>query len=215
MRMRAFFGGAAILGAIILWHPPAQDHDPIGSNVFGCARAGDGSVCDAVAGISKAFNTSIVPSRRVEYLPPPETPGAIDPFITQDNIDATICRPGYARSARPSYEITGPLKRQMMDAQHPGAPISAYELDHLIPISLGGAPLDKRDLWLQPRQGPSNAGDKNVLAYVLWRLVCTGQVPLKVAQYDISHDWTHAYQIYATPENIQKYHFRHGTENRD
>ncbi len=103
----------------------------------------------------------------------------------------------------------------MMDLQHPGEPMSAYELDHLIPISLGGAPLDKRDLWLQPRQGQANAGDKNVLAYVLWRLVCTGQVPLKVAQDDIRHDWTRAYQLYATPANIQKYHFRHGGRNPD
>lgn len=93
-----------------------------------------------------------------------------------------------------------------MDAQHPGELMSAYELDHLIPISLGGAPLDARNLWLQPRQGQANAGDKNVLVYVLWRLVCTGQVPLKVAQHDIRHDWTRAYQVYATPANIQKYH---------
>jgi hypothetical protein len=103
----------------------------------------------------------------------------------------------------------------MMDAQHPGEPISAYELDHLIPISLGGAPLDARDLWLQSRRGPMNAGDKNVLAYVLWRLVCTGQVPLKAAQYDISHDWIRAYELYATPANIRKYHFRHGEQGRD
>jgi len=102
-----------------------------------------------------------------------------------------------------------------MADQRPGEPLSAYELDHLIPISLGGAPFDARDLWLQPRRGPMNADDKNVLAYVLWRLVCTGQVPLKVAQYDISHDWTHAYQLYATPANIRKYHFRHDEQGRD
>ncbi|WP_457355354.1 hypothetical protein [Sphingomonas sp. UYP23] len=102
-----------------------------------------------------------------------------------------------------------------MDAQHPGEATADFELDHLIPISIGGAPLDMRDLWLQPRQAQANAGDKNVLAYVLWRLVCTHQVPLKIAQHDISHDWTRAYQPYATPENIQKYHFRHTEQDRD
>ncbi len=101
------------------------------------------------------------------------------------------------------------------DAQHPGEPMAAYELDHLIPISLGGAPLHRRDLWLQPRSGEANAGDKNVLAYVLWRLVCEHQVPLRTAQRDISRDWTRAYQIYATPENVAKYHFRHRDGDRD
>ena len=103
----------------------------------------------------------------------------------------------------------------MMDSQHPGEAMADYELDHLIPISIGGAPLDPRGLWRQPRGGQANAGDKNVLAYVLWRLVCTHQVPLATAQREISHDWTRAYQLYATPENIAKYHFRHAEEQRD
>ena len=84
-----------------------------------------------------------------------------------------------------------------------------YELDHLIPIAIGGAPLNVRDLWLQPRRGQANAADKNVLAYVLWRLVCEHRVPLQTAQRDISRDWTSAYQLYATPENIARYHFHH------
>lgn len=102
-----------------------------------------------------------------------------------------------------------------MDRHHPGEPMADYELDHLIPISVGGAPLDHRDLWLQPRHGRANAGDKNVLAYVLWRLVCTRQLPLEVAQRAISHDWTRAYEIYATPENVARYHFRHGGQDSD
>lgn len=204
-----------MLGVIVLWHHPGSDHGPVGADTLGCTSTGDGSVCDAVSGISKALKTSMLPPLHPELLPPPGTPGAIDPAVTQDNIDDTICRPGYARSVRPAYVITGPLKRRMMDVEHPGEPMADYELDHLIPISIGGAPLDKRDLWLQPRQGQANAGDKNVLAYVLWRLVCTHQVPLATAQHEISHDWTRAYQLYATPENIRKYHFQHPEEQRD
>jgi hypothetical protein len=215
MRLRALLGGAAILGAIFLWHRPTLDHGAAGSNPLGCTATNDGSICDAVVGISKAIHSPLFSANHVALLPPSETPGAIDPAISQANIDDTICLPGYARSARPSYAITGPLKRRMMDAQHPGEAMADYELDHLIPISIGGAPLDKRDLWLQPRQGQANAGDKNVLAYVLWRLVCTHQVPLQTAQHDISHDWTRAYQLYATPANIEKYHFRHSEEQRD
>ncbi|MGY2734660.1 hypothetical protein [Sphingomonas sp. UYP23] len=215
MRARAILGGAAILGAIVLWYRPALDHGAAGSNPLGCATTNDGSVCDAVVGLSQAMHSPLLAANRAAFLPPPETPGAVDPAITQENIDDTICRLGYARSARPAYSITGPLKRRMMDAQHPGQRMADYELDHLIPISIGGAPLDMRDLWLQPREGQANAGDKNVLAYVLWRLVCTHQVPLQTAQHEISHDWTRAYQLYATPENIAKYHFRHPERERD
>lgn len=215
VRARAILGGAAILGAIVLWHHPSLDRDNAGSNPLGCATTNDGSVCDAAAGISKVIHSPLLNTNQATLLPPPETPGAVDPAVTQDNIDETICRPGYARSARPAYSITGPLKRRMMNAQHPGERMADYELDHLIPISIGGAPFDMHDLWLQPRQGQANAGDKNVLAYVLWRLVCTHQVPLQTAQHDISRDWTRAYQLYATPENIAKYHFRHIEEQRD
>ena len=215
VRARAILGGAAISAAVFLWHRPSLDHSASSSNVLGCTATNDGSVCDAVAGISRAIHAPLLSANRAALLPPPATPGAIDPAVTQDNIDDTICRPGYARSARPAYTITGPLKRRLMDGQHPGERMADYELDHLIPISIGGAPLDMRDLWLQPRQGEANAGDKNVLAYVLWRLVCTHQVPLATAQRDISHDWTLAYQTYATPENIAKYHFQHAEEQRD
>jgi hypothetical protein len=195
VRARAILGGAVILGGIVLWQRPSLDQDNAGSNPFGCASTNDGSVCDAVAGISKVIHSPLIPAKLAALHPPPETPGAVDPAITQANIDETICRPGYARSVRPAYLITGLLKRRMMDAQHPGERMADYELDHLIPISIGGAPLDMHDLWLQPRQGQANAGDKNVLAYVLWRLVCTHQVPLQTAQRDISHDWTRAYVV--------------------
>lgn len=215
MRLRALLGGAAFLGAIMLWHRPSLDRGFAKSSTLGCHTANDGSICDAVRGITNVLHSPLLKTNPVTRLPPPETPGAIDPAVTQDNIDDTICRPGYARAARPAYSVTGPLKRRMMTAQHPGEAMADYELDHLIPISIGGAPLDMHDLWLQPRLGQANAGDKNVLAYVLWRLVCTHQVPLATAQHEISHDWTRAYQLYATPANIEKYHFHHTEEQRD
>lgn len=166
--------------------------------------------CDATAGLSRALHDPILLLNRADLLPPPDVPGAVDPSVTQANIDATICRPGYARSVRPSYAITGSIKHRLMSAEHPGEPMADYELDHLIPISIGGAPLNRRDLWLQRRRGQANAGDKNGLAYVLWRLVCEHRVPLVTAQRDISRDWTAAYQTYATPKNVSRYRFRHG-----
>ena len=210
MKGRALLGGAAFLAVVMLWHRPTaiQVSDRADAR-SSCEQAGAGELCEAVAGLSQTLRNPMVSLTGAGRLPPPGVPGAADPAITQANIDATICRPGYSRSARPSYAVTGPLKRRMMNAQHPGERLADYELDHLIPISLGGAPLDARDLWLQPRQGQANAGDKNVLAYVLWRLVCERQVPLATAQEAISRDWTKAYETYATPENVAKYHFRY------
>lgn len=137
----------------------------------------------------------------------PSVPGAVDPNVTQRNIRDTICAPGYARSVRPPYSFTGPLKQRLMRREHPGERFGAFELDHLVPLSLGGAPSDPANLWLEPWTGPLNAGDKDALEYVLWRLVCNGEVPLSVAQHEIARDWISAYYRYATRENLQRYHF--------
>ena len=215
MRLRALLGGLAVLASIALWHRPSGDHHTAAGEGLTCTPGGAAGFCEAVVGLTTALHSPLLRLDRADILPPPETPGAIDPSVRQATIDRTICRPGYARAARPSYAVTGPFKRRLMAAQHPGERLADYELDHLIPISIGGAPFDRRDLWLQPRIGQANAGDKNVLAYVLWRLVCEGRVPLRLAQGAISSDWTKAYATYATPENIAKYHFRHGEGDDD
>ena len=148
---------------------------------------------------------------KVGFDPRPHIPGAIDVNVRQDNINSTICILGYARSVRPSYTFTGTLKKKMMRAQHPGEPFQAYELDHPIPLSLGSAPADaRRNLWLQPWNSAMNAGDKDALEYVLWRLVCGHQLPLGVAQTAIARDWISAYRKYATRENLARYHFHQG-----
>jgi hypothetical protein len=54
--------------------------------------------------------------------------------------------------------------------------LSGYEEDHLIPLALGGAPYDTRNLWPEPRATADgwNADVKDELEAVLSRLVCTG-----------------------------------------
>lgn len=215
LRARALLGGVMIIAAVVLLHEPRKSSATAQTDDrSSCAAAGAGYICDAVTGLSTALHHSILPLQG-DVLPPRTVPGAIDPDITQANIDTTICRPGYARSARPPFAVTDALKRRLMAVQHPGEAMADYELDHLIPISIGGAPLDRRDLWLQPRRGQASAGDKNILAYVLWRLVCEHRVPLGTAQDAIARDWIEAYDRYATPENVARYNFRHGAGARD
>jgi hypothetical protein len=126
---------------------------------------------------------------------PRKTPGVINPDVTSANLDATICRPGYTREIRPEAAYTNRIKREQLNAMG-GADPKEYELDHLIPLSLGGHPNDPRNLWTQPRSGEWNAQKKNNLALRLRGLVCRREVELGAAQQEIARDWIGAYRRY-------------------
>jgi hypothetical protein len=84
-------------------------------------------------------------------LPDPQrTPGAVNPEVTQGAIDRTICVRGWTRTVRPPQNYTYALKRQQI-AGYADRRAADYEEDHLIPLSLGGAPYDPRNLWPEPR----------------------------------------------------------------
>lgn len=79
------------------------------------------------------------------------TPGALNPAVTDANIHETICRPGgYTASERPPESVTEPEKRAEMAAYDNSAPLSAVELDHDVPLTLGGAVNDTRNYWVEP-----------------------------------------------------------------
>ena len=68
----------------------------------------------------------------------------------------------------------------------------SIELDHEIPIALGGA-TDTANLWPQNRQAFMGATEKDELENYLHEAVCSGSEPLSQAQQDISTDWLAAY----------------------
>ena len=129
-------------------------------------------------------------------LPDPEcTPGAVDPRVSQAAVDATICTSGYARSVRPPSRVTDQIKREEMQAYGLARrPAEAYELDHLIPLELGGAPADMANLWPEPRSGETNATMKDAVEVYLHDQVCRGAVLLIDAQRDIATDWLSVYR---------------------
>ena len=69
-----------------------------------------------------------------------------------------------------------------------------YEVDHLIPLLLGGSN-SIRNLWSQSaKASPWNLYLKDALERKLHKLVCAGQLDLKTVQREIASDWIEAYK---------------------
>lgn len=66
------------------------------------------------------------------------------------------------------------------------------ELDHEIPLELGGAN-DARNLWVENYRGLLGAHAKDRLENYLHDAVCSGRMPLQTAQKAIATDWVKAY----------------------
>ena len=84
-------------------------------------------------------------------LPDPKiTPGALNPKVRQSTIKKTICKSGWTKTIRPPVSYTNALKiKQMVLYEETGSP-SEYEEDHFIPLELGGAPRNPKNLWPEP-----------------------------------------------------------------
>src|SRR6478672_12424414 len=65
------------------------------------------------------------------------TPGATNPSVNQINIKNTIYVPGFSKTIRPPVSYTNPLKINLMHSYGFTDSRSNYELDHLIPLSIG------------------------------------------------------------------------------
>jgi hypothetical protein len=124
-------------------------------------------------------------------------PGAINPDVTQDNIKQTICVVGWTATIRPATSYTNAFKLELLHAQGlPDTDKTKYELDHYIPLELGGHPRNPDNLWLQPWGGAMGAKVKDRLETKLKKLVCDGEVTLERARTDIRTDWQSAFKKY-------------------
>jgi hypothetical protein len=73
-----------------------------------------------------------------------------------------------------------------------------YEIDHLVPLCLGGSD-DPSNLWPEPRRSIEpkwNAEAKDRLERHLCDMVCTGQLDIGTAQEAFAKDWIEAYHKY-------------------
>lgn len=110
--------------------------------------------------------------------------------VTQETIFKTICVPGYTKEVRPATSYTNGVKKILLRRQHiDESLIHEYELDHIIPLAVGGHPRSLSNLQLQLWEGETGAKAKDKLEVRLHSAVCKGKISLLEAQHCIGEDW--------------------------
>jgi hypothetical protein len=132
-----------------------------------------------LAGLLTAYNVASATTRA-------PVPGAVDPAVTQATVRQTVCRLGYTFTVRPPREWSHEIKARYLAEQHLPGRVQDYELDHLIPLNLGGAPQDIRNVWMQ-RWDEAKVKDDEELA--LYYAVCAGRMTLDEARRQILDRW--------------------------
>jgi len=117
------------------------------------------------------------------------TPGALFTAITATR----VCRPGYSERVRSVSQATKVLvfARYGIPA-HAG---SAYEVDHFIPLELGGSNAIG-NLFPEAASPVPGFHQKDRLENALRRRVCNASMTIKAAQAAIRKNWVAAYNRY-------------------
>jgi hypothetical protein len=146
---------------------------------------------------------------------PNRTPGEVNPLA----IDANVCEPVWqagtppalgghlryspaARDASPQLKVEA-FYRYGLDKPDDGG--SSFEVDNLVPLSLGGL-TTINNLWPETRTAPAyNAWTKDALEIRLFNLIChrkpgDPKITLAQAQQAMMNDWTKAYDRYCGRE---------------
>jgi hypothetical protein len=131
------------------------------------------------------------------------TPGRRNPAVTPSNSSHTICVSGWTRKIRPHSRETNPIKEEReiaygIPAPHPKR-FRVEELDHLIPLALGGAPRAVSNLWPEPADHELGYHRKDRLEVALQKKVCAHKLGLRRAQQAIASNWVTAYNRYIGP----------------
>jgi hypothetical protein len=119
---------------------------------------------------------------------PTTTPGAVRTTDVGD-----ICSLGTSGLRHWSRERDD---RIMAEYGLPLGPHPDWEVDHLIPLCLGGSDEDA-NLWPEPRRSIEKewpAELKDDLEHRLCEMVCAGELDVVEAQREIADDWTESYR---------------------
>jgi hypothetical protein len=114
---------------------------------------------------------------------------------------AKVCGADFAASAKPvsSWQRNEALTRYGRRPED-----FAGELDHLVPVSLGGSN-DPDNLWAMPANGEYGPDAKHTLEATLREMVCAEKkLTLRQAQDAMKKDWVKAYNQYVQGQNAAK-----------
>ena len=126
----------------------------------------------------------------------------INPAVNQGTIHNTVCIKGWTASIRPPVAYTNTIKKQRLLQQDlPIELISDFQLDHKLPLSLGGSPDDPHNLVLQDHDG---AVIKDTVERCLSEAICSGTISLDTAQQAIWRDWRNAQRLCTVRTNWLK-----------
>ena len=116
-----------------------------------------------------------------------------NPAVTQATIGRTICKPGWTKAVRAPLRVTDQIKRDKLRAAGwTDADKNRFELDYIIPLSLGGAPNDPKNFQLEPG---NEVVEKEALEACLPRLVCERRLMLDEARKAVWRDWRAALSL--------------------
>jgi hypothetical protein len=131
------------------------------------------------------------------------TPGAV--FV--DATMADTCVAGYTATVR---NVSAKTKKQVFEEYgmtYP-QPAGAYEVDHFIPLALGGSN-DIANLFPEAASPLPGFHEKDVVEVFLQEEVCSGRATLGAAQKQISSDWLAVYKNISF-EKIQQIKKKYG-----
>lgn len=121
-----------------------------------------------------------------------------DPMLTPGDIVTTdktlVCMKGFSKMIR---RTTSEMKRKTYRA-YELRNTKANKIDHLVPLSLGGADTMK-NLWPSDfNAAHHDADDKDRLELKIRKLVCTGKLSVSKGQKLFLDDWHDAYDTYCS-----------------
>lgn len=190
MRIRTATRGAACLLMALCAIAGCRTGAPSGSQPPGPDTGASGLAVGNSRTPMPVADSCRLGNRDGQPLPDPKcTPGAVNPSVTQANINDTICRSGWTSTVRPATSVTSKMKTQ--SARSYGlSEGERSEYDHLVSLELGGAPDDPRNLWVEPGSIPN---PKDAVENKLNQAVCSNLIPLVTAQRAIASNWVTAF----------------------
>ena len=158
------------------------------------------ALLSAYAGVASQLDTVSETAGCTIVGPLPDhacTPGAVFAEATPD----IICVSGYSASVR---SVSVGLKKKIYAAYDIAYPEArgSYELDHLIPLELGGSN-EAANLFPEAAQPLPGFHEKDLVEDYLHEEVCAGRVDLAAAQKQIATNWLPVYNLLSPTQILQ------------